>query len=456
MRFVTQSQARQLLHNKFVVVLGGSVHRSIYKDLVVLLQKDRYLTPSQLKSKGELSFERDCLVEGGQRGPMTNGTEYREVRQYRSDHHLLRFYFLTRVYSPYMESILEDFRCGLKPDVVIVNSCLWDITRYGRKCLPEYRENLHKFFGQMKATVCHDCLILWLLSMPVGKKIKGGFLVPEIHHLGPTLRYDVIEANFYGGRLASAYGLDVLDLHFQFRFSLRHRMPDGIHWDAVAHRRITSLLLQHIAQAWGVQLYSSTPPSGQVFQSMELRRRDFTHHSPTPVWLRPRPLLNSAFQSQSLVHYRESHVSPAWFQRPVPPHSVFQSMELRRRDFTHHSPTPVWLRPRPLLNSAFQSQSLVHYRESHVSPAWFQRPVPPHSDYSPSPAPGMWMCQHVGVRASFSQLRFDVNTSQGFYGTFPPEHRPADRRVTRRRSGRVHPYHPHLFQVTPRHHAYGW
>lgn len=79
--------------------------------------------------QGELSFEQDSLVEGGQLGPMTNGTEYREVRQYRSDHHLLRFYFLTRIYSPYMESILEDFRQGLKPDVIIISSCVWDITR---------------------------------------------------------------------------------------------------------------------------------------------------------------------------------------------------------------------------------------------------------------------------------------------------------------------------------------
>lgn len=77
-----------------------------------------------------MSFEHDCLVEGGQLGGMHNGTEYREVRQFCSDHHLVRFYFVTRVYSSYMKSILEDFRNGLKPDVVIVNSCVWDISRW--------------------------------------------------------------------------------------------------------------------------------------------------------------------------------------------------------------------------------------------------------------------------------------------------------------------------------------
>lgn len=79
--------------------------------------------------KGEMSFEQDCLVEGGCLSQMHNGTAYREVRQFRSAHHLVRFYFVTRIYSRYMMSILEDFHSGLKPDIVIVNSCIWDISR---------------------------------------------------------------------------------------------------------------------------------------------------------------------------------------------------------------------------------------------------------------------------------------------------------------------------------------
>ncbi|XP_067435941.1 PC-esterase domain-containing protein 1A-like isoform X3 [Thunnus thynnus] len=304
--FVTRSQARQLLHNKFVVVLGGSVQRSMYKDLVLLLQRDQYLTLPQLKSKGELSFERDSLVEGGRLGPMTNGTEYREVRQYRSDHHLLRFYFLTRIYSPYVESVLEDFQQGLKPDVIVISSCVWDITRYGLECFQQYKENLHKFFGQIKTIVCHECLILWTLAMPLGKKIKGGFLVPEISHLGPTVCYDIIEANLYSGRLADAYGLDILDLHFHFRLNLQNRMPDGVHWDALAHRRISSLLLQHAADAWGVQLPHPPFPPGQVCQGY---RRDFGHHSFRPEWPHPRPPLDSgALQRQTLVQYEQNHL----------------------------------------------------------------------------------------------------------------------------------------------------
>uniref|UniRef100_UPI003AAD1517 PC-esterase domain-containing protein 1A-like n=1 Tax=Centroberyx gerrardi TaxID=166262 RepID=UPI003AAD1517 len=252
MKCVSHQQASQLLHNKFIVVLGDSIQRAVYKDLVLLLQKEKYLALKQLKSKGEVSFEQDCLVEGGCLGQMHNGTEYREVRQFQSSHHLVRYYFVTRIYSRYMQSVLDDFRGGLKPDMVVVNSCVWDISRYNVKWVEDYKENLHKFFEELREILPQDTLVMWNLTMPLGKRIIGGFLVPEIEHKGDQMRYDVIEANFYSGTLADAYGMDVLDLHFQFRFSLQHRMKDGVHWNALAHRRITSLLLQHAAQAWGV------------------------------------------------------------------------------------------------------------------------------------------------------------------------------------------------------------
>ncbi|KAM4714657.1 LOW QUALITY PROTEIN: PC-esterase domain-containing protein 1A-like [Anableps anableps] len=211
---VTKSQAGQLLHNKFLVILGGSVQRSMYKDLVVLLQRDQHLTLSQLKSK---------------MSPMTYSVEKQPE---------------------------------IKPST------------YGLQSFSDYKENLNKFFSEIKTIVCHSCLIVWVLTMPVGRKIKGGFLVPEVSHLGPTC-YDIIETNFYSTKLADFNGLDVLDLHFYFRHSLHHRMPDGIHWDALAHRRISSLLLKHVADAWGIKLYDipqqglQTLPPARLLQSQQ-------------------------------------------------------------------------------------------------------------------------------------------------------------------------------------------
>ncbi|XP_029310910.1 PC-esterase domain-containing protein 1A-like isoform X2 [Cottoperca gobio] len=264
MKCVGHQQTSQLLHNKFIVVLGDSIQRSVYKDLVLLLQKDKYLSLKQLKSKGEMSFEQDCLVEGGCLSEMHNGTEYREVRQFQSAHHLVRFYFVTRIYSHYMRSILDEFRHGLKPDVVVVNSCVWDISRYNATWLDNYKKNLHTFFGELSGILPEETLIVWNLTMPLGERINGGFLVPEIEHKVSHLRYDVIEANFYSGTLADTYGMDALDLHFQFRFSLQHRTKDGVHWNAIAHRKITSLLLQHSAQAWGVIMPLTTVEHTEV------------------------------------------------------------------------------------------------------------------------------------------------------------------------------------------------
>ncbi|XP_039608851.1 PC-esterase domain-containing protein 1A [Polypterus senegalus] len=254
MKNISKEQVQLLLHNKFVVILGDSIQRSVYKDLVLLLQKDRYLTQSQLKEKGELNFECDQLVEGGKIGGLNNGTAYREVRQFCTAHHLVRFYFLTRIYSTYMESILADFKAGPPPDVVIMNSCVWDVSRYGINSMKEYRMNLEKFFMRLKEILLPECLIIWNLTMPLGKKVYGGFLVPEIQHMEKTLRSDIIEANFYSATLADSHKFDVLDLHYHFRFELQNRMKDGVHWNQLAHRKLTFLLLGHIAEAWNVDL----------------------------------------------------------------------------------------------------------------------------------------------------------------------------------------------------------
>ncbi|XP_075942998.1 PC-esterase domain-containing protein 1A [Anarhichas minor] len=333
MKRVSHQQASQLLHNKFVVVLGDSIQRAVYKDLVLLLQKEKFLSNKQLKTKGEMSFEQDCLVEGGSLNFMHNGTGYKEVRQFQSAHHLVRFYFVTRVYSPYMQSIFDDLRNGMKPDVIIFNSCVWDISRYNSSWLDNYKENLHMFFAELKGIVPKETLVIWNLTMPLGKTIRGGFLVPEIEHKASQLRYDVIEANFYSGTLADAYGMDVLDLHFQFRFSLQHRTLDGVHWNALAHRKITSLLLEHSAQAWGVvmplavvehtEVAAQLPASGNSKAAKRCAsrrnygyREDFTRdtwpcsflNNPPPPAYHPPPPLRNGFDYRPPNHHHQQNV----------------------------------------------------------------------------------------------------------------------------------------------------
>ena len=49
------------------------------------------------------------------------------------------------------------------------------------------------------------------------------------------------------------YGFDILDLHYHLRHQLQRRADDGVHWDMTAHRRISNLILSHIADAWNVK-----------------------------------------------------------------------------------------------------------------------------------------------------------------------------------------------------------
>nr|DBA30816.1 TPA: hypothetical protein GDO54_006754 [Pyxicephalus adspersus] len=97
MKLLSSADFRRLLHNKYVAILGDSIQRSVNKDLVKILQNDEFCTEKQVKGK---------------------------VRHYRTDHHLVRLYFLTRVSSEYIESVLANFQHGPQPDVVIINSCI--------------------------------------------------------------------------------------------------------------------------------------------------------------------------------------------------------------------------------------------------------------------------------------------------------------------------------------------
>ncbi|KAM4835958.1 uncharacterized protein RHO17_022818 isoform 1-T1 [Thomomys bottae] len=283
-------EVRQLLHNKFVVIMGDSIQRAVYKDLVLLLQKDCLLSPRQLRAKGELSFERDALLEGSRwsgarpRLPAAPGAprpRYREVRQFRAGHHLVRFYFLTRAYSSYAGRVLDRLRRGLlAPDVLILNSCLGDLSRYGRHFRRRYPRALESLFGHLRQTLPESCLLVWNTAMPAAETIAGDLIPLAGAHQPSRLREDVMEANFYSSTLAGRYGLDVLDVHFHFRRATQHRHQDGIHWDELAHRYLSQLLLAHIADAWGVVLRSPHPvgrwmggaPSGRHSDTRDRRQ----------------------------------------------------------------------------------------------------------------------------------------------------------------------------------------
>ena len=101
--------------------------RGLYKDLVCLLQSDRQLHEQELKSKNEQSANGDRLVY---RTRGSNNTTYIEMREYMTGVHRVEYTFVTRCYNETIEFVLQEWeRRGVYPDIVIMNSWLWDVSR---------------------------------------------------------------------------------------------------------------------------------------------------------------------------------------------------------------------------------------------------------------------------------------------------------------------------------------
>ena len=263
----SSKDVRDLLHNKFVVIIGDSIQRGIYKDLVRLLQTDQYLMDFHLKQKGEKIFLNDKLIDGGCIDEMTNAKHYREVSQYLTRYHLVRFYFVTCCYGQYMDQILADLATEPRPAIVIMNSCLWDISRYGplSTAMEEYKSNLHYLCVQIKWILPSHSLFILNTALPVGRNIIGGFLTDDIKWVENHLVYLVEEANFYAVQIMVHHGVDVVDLHYRFAnpvHQLGFCVKDGIHWDPRAHRNMTFMILGHICQ--GRDLLSFTQQRANV------------------------------------------------------------------------------------------------------------------------------------------------------------------------------------------------
>ena len=75
----TTSQARILLRNKYVLFLGDSVQRGMYKDFVAFLHNREMLTTEELQKTGEPSFRGDHLLYATEKNL---GSEYCEIREY--------------------------------------------------------------------------------------------------------------------------------------------------------------------------------------------------------------------------------------------------------------------------------------------------------------------------------------------------------------------------------------
>ena len=163
----------------------------------------------------------------------------------------MRYYFVTICYGEYIDEILQELH-NLETDIIVMNSCLWDIHRYGLKGVNDYENNLLKLVKELRRYL-PDCLFIWLTTPPVDLKSKGGFLmipgqdlvrIKEVKRCNNIARATFIEANKFDRRFR------VVDLDYVFQYFVRHRASDGVHWNEKAHRRMSNMILEEVAKAF--------------------------------------------------------------------------------------------------------------------------------------------------------------------------------------------------------------
>ncbi|KAL7642712.1 UNVERIFIED_CONTAM: hypothetical protein RMT77_007277 [Armadillidium vulgare] len=249
----------KLMKNQFILFLGGSNIKSLYQDLICLQCENDIGSPKLFRrlpiEKRWKSFKGDRVIRVSIK--RNAGRDYFEEREYKKSGFHFRFHFITRVWGSSMKrtlSLIENRTIPI-PDIIVVNSCSWDLTRWGALKVDVYKSELIQAFSEFKRILPEKTLIIWTTTPPLSsQKMKGGFLVKQLEFLKSCLRFMILEANKFTQLLCRVFEIDLLDLHYYLRFQLHRRAVDGVHWENYAIRFITCLLLTHITIAFRVPL----------------------------------------------------------------------------------------------------------------------------------------------------------------------------------------------------------
>ncbi|ETN70806.1 hypothetical protein NECAME_04819 [Necator americanus] len=208
--------------------------RGIYKDLIVMLHGNDLIDDNQLKMKTEISFFGDRMIDIL---PLENDRIFRQAREYHTNHYLIQYLFTTRVMKSDIETaLLELCTASEFPDVLLINSCLWDMTRYSRayegsippdvnrqaaierSSLEEFLERISMLIRRLRLTMPATTQVIWV-NMPWPLPVDTRSIVnradnADTRHLNRML---IVDANFRASQLFRAAGYDVLDVGFYLR-----------------------------------------------------------------------------------------------------------------------------------------------------------------------------------------------------------------------------------------------
>lgn len=370
----------ELLENRKVIIIGDSIQRSVYKDLVCLwTQEDsRYLYQRELRAKGELTFLGDKLLSGGKlEGKMVNGVGYREVREFSDGRAFFKYYFVTRSYSEHMASILNELKT-CQPDVIVMNSTFWDLHHYGDNDLQQYKDNLDRLLNDITDKFSSSLLFIWNAALPLAERCKGGFLRKGFL----TIPVEKIKtANKLAWLATTGQKKIYLDLFTELRNKENFtQAEDGIHWGMRAHRKISNLILTEVCTSWNRKL--PDPPAMPNQANYYPDNGDDDNWNPVP------PALYDDGDEMEYMNY-VPYWSPFYDRYQTPP------------PFLYETPSPY-------------TNSLGNLGFGYGMPFVSQRA----REYQPIPAPFPYPFQRTYPPVQEMQFNFGTPPAQFFQGKY--------------------------------------
>lgn len=193
-----------LLAGKHIAVIGGSNMRGLYKDIVWLINDNSIIPREVLGAKSENRFpdfdteywfksrqkissrlrrifnddNRDFLLKHEGLHP---GRTYIEPRLYYNDKSdiTINYKFVTRVWSQDLDDWLHDYEKHqeAKLDLVIMNSVLWDVNKWGPFGVKEYQDNLPKLLSKVKSVLSDTGHFIWLTAQPGSRELNSRGMV---------------------------------------------------------------------------------------------------------------------------------------------------------------------------------------------------------------------------------------------------------------------------------------
>lgn len=136
---------------------------------------------------------------------------------------------------------------GNFPDYLFINSCVWDLSRWGPNGVDQYKEDVPKTLKLFNEKLPKTTRVIFTTTLPLSSECSGGFLSKEIEFLRYVLPWHIMEANRFVAEAAREHKYDVLDLHYHTRFLIEEWKEDGIHFSPTLYRFMTNMILTHLA-----------------------------------------------------------------------------------------------------------------------------------------------------------------------------------------------------------------